>query len=350
MFRTLLFTCAICVVCVVASNVHLHPLSDEFIESINFNQNTWIAGRNFPKKTPLKYIYNLMGTLSDSRMDNLPQRNYTFSRKTKYPNQFDAREHWKNCPTLKDIRDQGGCGSCWAVAAVSAMTDRMCILSKGKEHFYFSIKDVLSCCKYCGNGCEGGVLTRAWIYYKNVGIVSGGSYKSKQGCQPYTIPPCNHLVWGEIEQCKNIPMTPKCKNIPVIPEQCKYIPITPKCEKKCNKNYKVCYIKDRHRGKSVYVVKKSEIIKEIYEYGPVTSSFTVYEDFLNYKEGIYNYTSGQKLGLHSVKIIGWGEERGIKYWLAANSFNTDWGDNGFFKIIREGVGSCGISDNVVAGR
>lgn len=31
----------------------------------------------------------------------------------KLPKNFDAREQWPNCPTLKEIRDQGSCGSCW---------------------------------------------------------------------------------------------------------------------------------------------------------------------------------------------------------------------------------------------
>ena len=29
------------------------------------------------------------------------------------PESFDAREQWPNCPTIKEIRDQGSCGSCW---------------------------------------------------------------------------------------------------------------------------------------------------------------------------------------------------------------------------------------------
>lgn len=38
--------------------------------------------------------------------------------------------------------------------------------------------------------------------------------------------------------------------------------------------------------------------------------------------------SGSVLGGHAIKILGWGEENGVPYWLAANSWNTDWGDNG----------------------
>jgi cathepsin B len=34
--------------------------------------------------------------------------------------------------------------------------------------------------------------------------------------------------------------------------------------------------------------------------------------------------------------------------LVANSWNNEWGDNGFFKILR-GNDECGIEDGIVAG-
>lgn len=76
-------------------------------------------------------------------------------------------------------------------------------------------------------------------------------------------------------------------------------------------------------------------------YGSVTAAFTVYEDFLTYKSGIYTHKSGSALGGHAVKIVGYGNESGQNYWLVANSWNSDWGDNGYFKIAE---GSCGIDE------
>ncbi|KHJ76964.1 hypothetical protein OESDEN_23416, partial [Oesophagostomum dentatum] len=48
------------------------------------------------------------------------------------PESFDAREQWPQCDSIKLIRDQANCGSCWAVASASAMSDRLCVQSKGK--------------------------------------------------------------------------------------------------------------------------------------------------------------------------------------------------------------------------
>jgi len=53
--------------------------------------------------------------------------------------------------------------------------------------------------------------------------------------------------------------------------------------------------------------------------------------------------------MHAVKIIGYGEENGTKYWLVANSWNKSWGDNGFFKILR-GNKECGFDSYVYAAK
>uniref|UniRef100_A0A8W8NDP1 Peptidase C1A papain C-terminal domain-containing protein n=3 Tax=Ostreidae TaxID=6563 RepID=A0A8W8NDP1_MAGGI len=51
---------------------------------------------------------------------------------------------------------------------------------------------------------------------------------------------------------------------------------------------------------------------------------------------------------HAIKILGWGTENGDDYWLVANSWNPDWGDQGFFKILR-GQDECGIESQISAG-
>ncbi|XP_054251169.1 tubulointerstitial nephritis antigen-like [Indicator indicator] len=104
---------------------------------------------------------------------------------------------------------------------------------------------------------------------------------------------------------------------------------------------------------------EKEIMKELLENGPVQAILEVHEDFFMYKSGIYRHTpvaegkgpKHQSHGTHSVKITGWGEEQlpdgqTQKYWTAANSWGTAWGEGGHFRIAR-GVNECEVETFVV---
>lgn len=77
---------------------------------------------------------------------------------------------------------------------------------------------------------------------------------------------------------------------------------------------------DKHFGAKSYSVKRDEshIMQELFDNGPVEAAFTVYEDFVNYKSGVYQHVSGKALGGHAIRILGWGVENETKYWLVAN--------------------------------
>lgn len=65
--------------------------------------------------------------------------------------------------------------------------------------------------------------------------------------------------------------------------------------------------------------------------------------------GVYVKTENATyLGLYSVKMIGWGIENGIDYWLMLSSWGTSWGNNGMFKI-RKGTGECYVDTMMSAG-
>ncbi|XP_075966443.1 cathepsin B [Anarhichas minor] len=306
----------------------LEPLSNEMVNYINKANTTWMAGHNF-HNVDYSYIRRLCGTmLKGPKLPIMVQ----YAGDLKLPKNFDSREQWPNCPTLKEIRDQGSCGSCWAFGAAEAISDRVCIHSNAKVSVEISSEDLLSCCESCGMGCNGGYPSAAWVFWTNEGLVSGGLYDSHIGCRPYTIPPCEHHVNGSRPSCSGEGGD------------------TPKCVAQCEAGYTPSYKVDKHFGKSSYSVLSDEtqIQAEISKNGPVEGAFTVYEDFPLYKSGVYQHVSGSELGGHAIKILGWGEEDGVPYWLCANSWNTDWGDNGFFKILR-GSDHCGIESEVVAG-
>ncbi|XP_028052470.1 cathepsin B-like protease 3 isoform X1 [Camellia sinensis] len=242
----------------------------------------------------------------------------THSKTVKLPDQFDARTAWPQCSSIGKILDQGHCGSCWAFGAVESLSDRFCI------HFgmniSLSVNDLLACCGFlCGDGCDGGYPLYAWRYFVHHGVVT-------EECDPYfDNTGCSH---------------PGCEPAYA----------TPKCKRKCvNKN--LLWRQSKHFSVSAYRIHSdpNNIMAEVYTNGPVEVSFTVYEDFAHYKSGVYKHMTGDVLGGHAVKLIGWGTtEDGEDYWLLANQWNRSWGDDGYFKIKR-GTNECGIEEDVTGG-
>lgn len=160
--------------------------------------------------------------------------------------------------------------------------------------------------------------------------MSGGDYGQGEWCYDYTMPQCAHHVTSAT--------LPDCGDV---------TEVDPKCLSSCPSNTSIEYSSDKNFAQSSYAVNHIDGIKsEISTYGTVTSAFTVYEDFLTYKSGVYSHQSGSALGGHAIKTIGWGTENGEDYWLCVNSWNNTWGDQGLFKIL---MGDCGINRQMHAG-
>uniref|UniRef100_A0A224YBP3 Cathepsin B n=1 Tax=Rhipicephalus zambeziensis TaxID=60191 RepID=A0A224YBP3_9ACAR len=105
---------------------------------------------------------------------------------------------------------------------------------------------------------------------------------------------------------------------------------------------------DGPEGLQRFKKKEEDIRNEILSNGPVEAIYQVYRDFDEYKTGVYQRHSNTFCGYHVIRIVGWGTENGVKYWLAANSWSPNWGDGGYFKILR-GSNECKIEQYVEAG-
>jgi cathepsin B len=296
---------------------------------------TWTAGIN-PRfdGTSFQYLKSLCGSFEDLTGSSLAVKDIT---PMAVPTAFDSRDQWGSiCPSVSEIRDQSNCGSCWAFGAAEAATDRVCIQTNGSTIWELSSEDILACCNTCGSGCNGGYPSAAWSWIKSTGVVTGHNYHQYDWCTSYALQNCDHHEAGQYVPCSSLPSYP-----------------TPACVKSCDKeavNYTTPYASDKRHFKTEYSVPNdvTKIQTEIMTYGPVEASFSVYEDFETYVTGVYVHKTGQYLGGHAVKIIGWGVDSGTAYWTVANSWNQDWGEKGYFRIIR-GVNECGIEASIVAG-
>ncbi|CAH0387792.1 unnamed protein product [Bemisia tabaci] len=303
---------------------------EQYISALNSRGLSWTAGENFPHPLSEAQMKKLSGTFL--RKPRLPIKKFPHSPESvePIPKSFDLRNKYPNCPSLFWVFEQSNCGGCYAIASASAMSDRICIASKGAKKPKVSAESIISCCNKCGRGCGGGYVDKVWLHFKREGDITGGEYNSYEGCQPYSIAPCGRE--GE----------PKCS---------KDEADTPKCKAYCtNPKYGAPYRSESYHGKSAYALKQNieEIQREIMTYGSVVTGFTVYTDFHYYKRGVYEHTSGKSFGGHAVRVIGWGEEGGKPYWLAINSWGKNWGENGTFKI-RRGTNECGFEKFMVAG-
>merc|ERR1712226_291245 len=163
----------------VQAGQHNHVLSEHFIDKINAANSTWKAGRNFHPETSHNFLRTLMGVHPMAHKHLPPPKPSLFGGEG-LPENFDPREKWPECPTIREIRDQGGCGSCWAFGAVTAMSDRICIHSKGEQHVHVSSENLLSCCYSCGFGCNGGFPGAAWSFWSRKGMSMGPEARARK--------------------------------------------------------------------------------------------------------------------------------------------------------------------------
>jgi len=301
-------------------------ITDEFVSKVNQLAATWKADSN---KGTVVYgatrlqAKALCGALKGGPVLPAKVQSKRLPRIRALPTDWNAAAQWPFCATMKVIRDQSACGSCWAFGAVEAMSDRTCIFLN--KNMSLSAADMAFCCSSCGFGCGGGYPGSAWQYYQETGVV-------EEGCWPYPFPSCDHHIPHSKNPCPGQEYS------------------NPPCPSQCSSSWKgPNWNNDLHYGKSAYSLSGvSAIMQELFQNGPVEATFEVYEDFLTYRSGVYQHTTGSYLGGHAVKMMGWGVDGNVPYWLIANSWNPNWGDHGYFKILR-GQDECGIEDSISAG-
>lgn len=134
---------------ILAASAVVLPRNKLFINHINSAQKLWTAEHY---TTPFE-VKNLMKV--EHVAAHLDKDIKLAETADSIPDSYDVRDHWPQCISVNNIRDQSHCGSCWAVAAAEAISDRTCIASNGDVNTLLSAEDILTCCtgKFnCGDG------------------------------------------------------------------------------------------------------------------------------------------------------------------------------------------------------
>lgn len=75
---------------------------------------------------------------------------------------------WRDDGIITSIKDQGSCGSCYAVTSIDVLESRL--LMKTKRHSELSIQEIVDCSKsYDNDGCDGGNPPNVYQYIKDKG-------------------------------------------------------------------------------------------------------------------------------------------------------------------------------------
>jgi len=261
------------------------------------------------------------------------------------PLEFNPIYNWGTF--LSPLHNQGKCGACWALSTTKALNDRYAILSLGSFTDVFSPYQMIMC---QGTIFPGIPLDKNSVYQINLDAHTSGACN---GNSLFTAMDYLYTVGCVSEQCVSRGLFSKY-NIQDIAEIVSPESV-PMCQSILGENYDECM--DRSITPRFYrtivgyqVDPDIESIKqEIYKWGPVATGFKIYEGFMDY-DGKTIYTGPKKeekeIGGHSVEILGWGRENNIDFWWICNSWGTEWGLSGFFKM-KMNIPECDLEKNVV---
>lgn len=194
---------------------------------------------------------------------------------------------WRDRGVVTPVRNQGGCGSCWAFSATAVLESHVALqtgrlLELSPQQLISCSPDPDSCGGYGGCSCSTSWLAFNYSIGAGMALESDYPYTAKTGiCDPTQIKRAAG-VRGYVRLSTN--------------------------------NY-------------------TALMNAVATVGPVSIALSA--DFTSYSSGVFSGCVGEVLVDHAVVLVGYGTDPvGGAYYLVRNSWGEEWGEKGYIRIQR----------------
>jgi cathepsin F len=243
-----------------------------------------------PEEFRERYLSQIPAHLSDrSRVADV--------NSTDIPTEWD----WRTLGAVTEVKNQGQCGSCWSFSTTGNVEGIHFLANKGNKLIGLSEQQLVDCDKV-DQGCDGGLPSNAYQY-----IISAGGIEA-ESFYPYT---------AEDGNCDFIKsdIVVKISNWTAVPTD------------------------------------ETKIAAFLVETGPLSIGINA-EWMQTYTSGVSDPWFCDPTSLdHGVLIVGYGVQSQwdgeVPFWIIKNSWGADWGESGYYRIIR-GKGKCGLNTMVTS--
>jgi C1A family cysteine protease len=204
---------------------------------------------------------------------------------------------WTKSGKMQPVKDQGGCGSCWAFTTITVLESNWQI-KKGGLTGPLSTQQLVDC--DAGNyGCDGGWFTSALNFFKANRAIYDSVYPYKSGDT------------GVAD--------------------------------KCSVDGKATTPVFTFKTSAYWYKSNADAIFVLLQAGPVAVAVDANDGWFSYASGILNYPCSTGVN-HAVSLVGYGTDAGVGYWIIRNSWSSGWGNAGHIYVKEDplNANSCNI--------
>ena len=288
--------------------------NDKYIDEINGRNLTWTAGHNaysgmnseeFAQFMGFGYNQELFAKGSSYLRGSVPsvEQDGVMDLES-LPTSVD----WRTKGVVTNVKNQGSCGSCWSFSSTGAL-EGIYAISKGNL-VSFSEQQLVDCDYGLrkNHGCNGGLMDESFSFISsNGGLCSEESYP--------------------------------------------YVSGTTQKEGTCQTSCKLVSGSKVSKYTDVSANSDNAMMTALAQQ-PVAVAVYATTEFQLYKNGIFTAKCGTDLN-HGVLLVGYSSQNGLDYYILKNSWNSDWGQNGYMylgkgndpstgKPYNNGAGQCGV--------